>query len=400
MSSSVHNSDSDTIISARDIGQGSNGLLISNKSHSLTSLNGEQAILNLPIISFLLLVAVLGTAGNTCVVYVYRARFRKNSGSYFIMALAILDLLNSALCLPWEIYILSNPYNNDFPIIICKVARFLVTVVYLSAALTLVCVAFSRFFKISHPLRCFSSRRAQSITFVMVCLALAVSWPQIPLSGTRTVATRVFGVYGHDCAISDELSESLYATLFQGSLHVLLSVCFLLMLLFYVRLILIVWVRGRRRGLGRQVAARDYTPRSSASVTSDRSFGSSQNLSHTTSARRRSSGFTVLGQIGRTTRMLVLVTFMFLMGYLPLITVNVLALNVNHLPPTSTLSYGQRMTFELCSRSHFLSSAANPLIYSVLNVRFRQESMIALRHVILRLPHWLRRRFKGQHGVT
>ena len=72
----------------------------------------------------------------------------------------------------------------------------------------------------------------------------------------------------------------------------------------------------------------------------------------------------------------------------------------NELPSVSNLTYSQRLTFELCSRSHFLSSAANPLIYSVLNVRFRQESMVALRHVILRLPHWLRKRFKGQHGVT
>ena len=143
MSSASRNSHSSTVVSAGDIGRAPDEPLIFNKSHSLTSLNGEQAILNLPITSFLLLIAVLGTAGNTCVVYVYRTRSRKNSGSYFIMALAILDLLNSALCLPWEIYTLSNPYKNDFPVL-CKVARFFVTVVYLSAALTLVCVAFSR----------------------------------------------------------------------------------------------------------------------------------------------------------------------------------------------------------------------------------------------------------------
>ncbi|GFS04205.1 orexin receptor type 2 [Elysia marginata] len=449
---------------------------VSNKSQSLTSLNGEQAILNLPITSFLLLVALLGTAGNTCVVYVYRTRFRKNSGSYFIMALAVLDLLNSAICLPWEIYTLSNPYKNDLPVL-CKVARFVVTVTYISAALILVCVAFSRYFKIAHPLRCYSSGRAQSITFLMVTLALAVSWPQIPLSGTRTVATRVVGVNGHDCAISDKFSESVYASLSQVSLYVVLSVSFLLMLLFYLRLIITVWARTRRRGLGRQVANRDYTPRSPASVTSERSFGSSQNLSHATSTQRRRSRFTILAQVGRTTRMLVLVTCVFLLGYLPFLTINVLALfdskkygfyagrstvvsgnsdgnnvaieggthidpklrpedlgrqtwaanlglsamsssieipssetasmfsssNVHTksqqygLPSPANLSYSQRLTFELCSRSYFLSSAANPLIYSVLNFRFRQESMVALRHVILRLPHWLRRRFKVYH---
>ena len=143
MSAGSDSFESAPVISVGDLRHGPNAPVISNKSYSLSALNGEQAILNLPITSFLLFVALLGTAGNTCVVYVYRTRFRKNSGSYFIMALSVLDLLNSALCLPWEIYTLSNPYRNDLPIL-CKVARFLVTVVYLSAALTLVCVAFSR----------------------------------------------------------------------------------------------------------------------------------------------------------------------------------------------------------------------------------------------------------------
>ncbi|GFN74410.1 orexin receptor type 2 [Plakobranchus ocellatus] len=461
--------DSGAIVSARDTIDFFRNSDSSNKTHSLGDLNGEQAILNLPVISVLMLLAILGTAGNTCVVYVYRTRFRKNSGSYFIMALAILDLLNSALCLPWEIYTLSNPYKNDLPVL-CKLARFLVTFVYLSAALILVCVAFSRYFKISHPLHCYSSGRAQFLTFVMIALAMSVAWPQIPLSGTRTIATRVTDLYGHNCATSDKLSDSLYPVLFYASLYILLSLCFLLMLLFYGRLILIV-VRGSGQGrLGRQIANRDYTPRSSTSIASERSFGSSQNLSHATSNQRRSSRFSILAQVGRTTRMLVLVTCVFLLGYLPFITVNVLAFfngdndvvypssneltpkhsggetvdnridngerasdilhhqsisfsqgrlsalsssitsSVNSvfapktlqqkLPAPPTLSYGQRLAFEICSRSYYFSSAANPLIYSVLNVRFRQESMVALRHVIMRLPHWLRQRFKGHHGVT
>ena len=110
----------------------------------LEDLNKEQAILHLPITAFLALLMSFGVAGNACVIYVYRTRFRKTAGSYFIMVLSVLDLVNSGVCLPWEIYDLSNSYFQT-EAVLCKMARFITTAVYINAGLVLVCVAFSRY---------------------------------------------------------------------------------------------------------------------------------------------------------------------------------------------------------------------------------------------------------------
>ncbi|XP_012942200.1 galanin-like G-protein coupled receptor npr-9 [Aplysia californica] len=370
-------------------------------SSLLADLNHEQAILQLPITAFLTLLMSFGVTGNACVIYVYRTRFRKTSGSYFIMILAILDLLNSGLCIPWEIYVLSNSYLQDHPVL-CRVARFVATFVYISAGLILVCVAFSRlvvlYFKIVKPLHCYSSGQAQSLTVVVAAIALCLVWPQLALSGTRTVETRIPGLYGHDCSISDQMQRSIYPILFHGCLYGVFTLCFALLTGFYMRIVWVVWRRGGNR-LGEQVAHRDYTPRSSASNASDRSFGSSQNVSV---ASRSQAGHhhrtSVLARVGRTTRMLGLVTFVFLLGYVPFLTVHVIyLLGMGFQRP---MDYSQQLLYQLCLRSYFLSSAANPLIYSILNVRFRKESMVALKSVILRLPKWIRRRIKGEHEVT
>lgn len=109
----------------------------------LDELNRKQAILHLPLIFFLALLMLVGVNGNICVIYVYRTRFRKTAGSYFIMVLALIDLATSGICISWEIFRLSSPYKNQ-SVLACKVARFLQSFLYLSAALLLVCVAFSR----------------------------------------------------------------------------------------------------------------------------------------------------------------------------------------------------------------------------------------------------------------
>ena len=47
--------------------------------------------------------------------------------------------------------------------------------------------------------------------------------------------------------------------------------------------------------------------------------------------------------------------------------------------------YSEELAMQLCLKSHYLSSAANPLIYSLLSPAFRKESMVALK-TLLTMP--------------
>jgi hypothetical protein len=81
--------------------------------------------------------------------------------------------------------------------------------------------------------------------------------------------------------------------------------------------------------------------------------------------------------------MLGLVTFVALLGYVPFLTVQVVALAGAGFSIGAGLgSYGEELAFQFCLKSHYLSSAANPLIYSVLSPAFRKESVVALKKLM------------------
>ena len=80
--------------------------------------------------------------------------------------------------------------------------------------------------------------------------------------------------------------------------------------------------------------------------------------------------------------MLGLVTVVALLGYVPFLTVQVVALAGAGFRAHAMAGYSEEMAFQFCIKSHYLSSAANPLIYSVLSPGFRKESMVALKKLL------------------
>ena len=93
-----------------------------NVTAILQLLEEEHRLFNVPIITFLVFMAGFGISGNVCVLHVYRTRFRKTAGSFFIMALAVLDLISAALCVPFDIFDLSFPYTHPAPVA-CRIFR-------------------------------------------------------------------------------------------------------------------------------------------------------------------------------------------------------------------------------------------------------------------------------------
>ena len=88
----------------------------------LLELEAQRRRFNSPVLFFMFILAVVGVLGNVCVLFVYRVRFTKTSGNFFIMTLAVLDLLSSCLCVPFDLYDLSFPYTQSSSIA-CRLFR-------------------------------------------------------------------------------------------------------------------------------------------------------------------------------------------------------------------------------------------------------------------------------------
>ncbi|XP_071080016.1 alpha-2C adrenergic receptor-like [Haliotis cracherodii] len=216
-----------------------------NATPTIDQLNDERRLFQQPVVVTLGVIMVAAIFGNVLVIYVYLSK-KMTPSYFFILLLAAGDLINSTLCIPFQMFDLSNPYKYPVPVA-CKIFRFLETVVNTWCGLILMCIAFDRYFKICHPLQKYTMGKAKSLAIVMFAMTISVSWPQLFLVGKRTVTTSVKDVFGEDCSTQDGLFGSVYSLLFQGAISFLFGVCFLIFLLFYGRMFHVIWRRKRQR---------------------------------------------------------------------------------------------------------------------------------------------------------
>ena len=79
----------------------------------------------------------------------------------------------------------------------------------------------------------------------------------------------------------------------------------------------------------------------------------------------------------RTTIVLGMITVSTLIGFLPYLTVSLMMTFTGFFQPG--MSSAEDLTYEFCCKSYFLNAAVNPVIYSVMNPVFRQESVALLK---------------------
>ncbi|XP_071143318.1 cholecystokinin receptor type A-like isoform X1 [Mytilus edulis] len=159
----------------------------------------------LPSFVFILLLLIIGVPGNSLVCYIYhfKIRNRKLSSNIFILALSWLDLINCALTLPFELFVISNYVQFDNPII-CKFARFISFFCNNATSVILLSIAIDRlrvFMSGPRRLRLQASTSNLIVGLAMVISAF-ISWPMLLFFGTWRFSLPN-GVTGEMCLITN-----------------------------------------------------------------------------------------------------------------------------------------------------------------------------------------------------
>lgn len=118
----------------------------------------------LAVMGMLAFFSVLGTAGNSMVLYVYVRKRHKLAATVFIISLAGTDFMTCLVIVPYTIAVeyLNNVINYD---IICKLYMFFITSNVPFAAFIMVAIAVDRYLCICHPFRhLMNAQRAKRIT--------------------------------------------------------------------------------------------------------------------------------------------------------------------------------------------------------------------------------------------
>ncbi|XP_064610461.1 orexin receptor type 2-like [Liolophura sinensis] len=396
----------------------------------LRQLNDDKARLYIPVVLYILILLVTGVIGNSLVLYVYLKRFKRTSSNYFILSMAMFDMVSCCIGMPTEIYDLRYPYMF-YSNAACKILRYTESVTIIGSVFILVAVAVDRCFKICKPFRNTSLRVFKKICLAIVAFSFLTVIPSIFVSGVVDVKTDFPGVVGRDCSVVKTLPKG-SVLVWYGFLMVQFTLCSVTMIALYIR----IWFEIKRRQKqvissescevfkdhgtlsrsptplspvdrsvtdvaqikGESVARIKYLPSTSISVSSDpdssglheeetRSYRPCRlgsNSSDGLDAERKS-----LRQIGehmmtkirvsKTTVMLFVVTLAFILSYLPTLIVM-----VTRSKGTKSRTDASDFLMKLLSKSYFINNSINPIIYSFLNRHFRTECAKALSRLYYR----------------
>ncbi|XP_052764411.1 alpha-2A adrenergic receptor-like [Mya arenaria] len=398
------------------------------KYEILVEYNNEKATLYIPVIAYMLILTVVGTFGNILVCVVYCCKPTKTSSHFFIMALAVLDLLTCVIGMPTEITDLRYPYMF-YASAACKLLRFVESVTTMGSSIILISVAVDRYLRICKLGRQISVTAAKRISVAAMVVGVLLSWPACFIFGRSTEKLEP-GIYGVDCSTDDSMRNTHYPSLYYGFLGLLFVCCITFFAVVYVQIGLKIWKQKRARVGQRMNRDSGFSSgkqrKFSASSTRD-SVGMEQNgnvpeennkkleppidnasdpistdmssdqvneslskkkcisdkrISEVSSANSKSND--VLKKrtikVTRTTVVLFAVTVAYVISYLPFLILMVLRSVKKDFE--DSLSPTQEVVFKFCVKSYFINNAINPVIYSYLNLNFRKDAKNMIRRIV------------------
>lgn len=322
----------------------------------------------LPVILILSLLMLTGVIGNSLVCYVYLVKFKKGTTRYFILALAVYDLVNCFICIPGEIA--DMRYNYTFGgNALCKIMRLLLSFTSCSSVAVLLLVAWDRYRKICQPFHKQTSPTFSKIAIAICSLAaFMLSLPNVALYGSRTVTTNDIHINGSDCSTADEYIKTPYPLIFNGVQFIVFIISTVSLTVFYF----LIWRRVARQQEFRRSTGLSQTNVIPLSIKDPDNINISP--SHDVSKREKGSRKTIT--------MLFLITLVFVLSFLPHLCVMV-ARAINGSVYDGIHGAGL-IANNLLVRSYFFNSASNPIIYGFCNRRFRSELKQIFRQVICR----------------
>lgn len=363
------------------IGNASENYTVQEGNEILKQLNDELAIRYLPVMIYMGLLIFTGFFGNILVVVIYARKKTKTSTAYFIINLAILDMLTVVIGMPTEIADLRYPYMFYAPVA-CKLLRAVESLSTMGSIVTLMAVAIDRHNRICKHGKQMTSTNAKKVCYLAIFIGVITCWPAAVVFGKKTKDIGIQGVKAVDCSTDDSMKGTKYPLLYYGSLFLYFVVCVIFFSVVYTKIVLYIKRQKKKGILSNQ-------PKSSTNVdtrssTNETSFTDVEKASDG-SAKEQTSRKSIVAKneskktkrnipTSKITLMLGIVTVVFVFSFLPFLTVMVVRNIVKNFE--ELLSPAAEVLYKFCLKSYFINNSINPVIYSFMNPQFREDVRI------------------------
>ncbi|BFZ00969.1 hypothetical protein BsWGS_04008 [Bradybaena similaris] len=205
----------------------------------------DETVYKLATFILLAILMLIGLPGNVLVLLVYGFRFPASTTKNFIMAMAVFDLINCVLGLPFEMVDLRYDIELDISVV-CKIIRFWISLSACGSVTVLVAVSVDRFRRICQPFRKqMTVRQSKMVVGTMTLVSVGFAAPALVLYGRQTEIR--YGIELHDCSIDDEYKTGTFAGLYQYILGITWTVSIVVLVVMYSFIIYKIQLQKKRR---------------------------------------------------------------------------------------------------------------------------------------------------------
>ena len=375
---------------------------------TLQELNDRKAVLLIPAIVYVGCLMTTGFFGNILVCAYFGCKARRTSTTLFISLLAIFDLLACVISMPGEI--LDIRYYFDYEnVFFCKTSKFVNHLTAAGSSFTLMIIAIDRHRRICSPLR----RQIQIKQAIVACSgtiasALFFVWPSlifyqptavdIPLPGDNNVT-----ITGKDCTSTKDQQYRIFISVFNGINLLIFLFLSSSVIVLYSKIGRIVLRHNRSNAVRSSPSAATLQTSTNNTVLADlpnsisntqekeTKFGTAENTASDGNEVRvakksnRKRLYTVIEKQSsfkiekqtldhktiKSTMIMITITAAFIISSLPYLGLVIWrSFEGDHV--TNFLSDDELIFYEIGIRSYLLQNSINPILYGVLNEKFRR----------------------------
>ncbi|XP_048779958.1 cholecystokinin receptor type A-like [Ostrea edulis] len=372
--------------------------------HSLEKLEYSEFIAEyLPIFIYLLILGVIGTFGNLHVLVVYSQRYKPSNHRIFILWLATVDLFSCTISIPFEMYDIRYRYTFTASWA-CKIFRFLNHAASVSSGFLLGLIALERFRKACQPTKSqMTLKQAKIACIVILLISSFLAVPAVVIYGANVSETFHPGILGSDCT---SLSKyKVYFRIYSGSLLLFSTTVFVVCIIIYIFVgkVLYRQMQFRKKAQLRRNklnALSSFSLSAHCSTTKLANLGSMasldkveieddpSSLNEHSRVNKYHSGNgephiqkrkTKINRSRRITLMFLVATSVSYLGYLPNTVFSVIkALDT---VTFNGIAMWLGASVFILLRLYFISNITNPIVYSFMDERFREECCIYYRRL-------------------
>lgn len=332
--------------------------------------NNEELMRRLASLIYLSILLVVGLIGNAMVLILYPLKFPTTTNRTFIVGLALMDVLVCVITIPFEIAQMVFQYTF-YDVVACKIFRSFGLCFSLSSMFVLVGMSYEKYRRICKPFQkqmsVKISRLFIAVTFLVSCI---ISSPNIFQGGIRLVALGN-NVTGHDCSLSDKFANTVLPIVSEASIFIITLLCVVSIIILYTLIGKTIIAQNKFRKQFAQIETR--TTKISTVNVKDRKtvYGEVSPV-----ANRRISVHNNYNDqqssIRKVTKIAFVVSVVFLVSNIPHLVISLMTAIKGKflLPPGPVVS----AVMPILARSFIINNVANPIIYGVMDERFRQNA--------------------------